>query len=282
MTTRRELINRITAHLTGLYDPREARSIAQIVVAERAGLSLTDLRIEPSAPLEIEGLEALLTQLAAGRPVQYVVGATEFYGRRFSVREGVLIPRPETEELVAWIAHDEPAGTTLLDVGCGSGCIAASLALEIADAKVYATDISDEALTIAADNCRQLHATVTLRKADALNNLAAIFPEQFDALVSNPPYVPQSDLPTLHTNVRDYEPHQALLVPDNDPLLFYRAIAHAGRQMLRPKGRLYFEIYHLYADLMEQMLRQEGYDALEVRTDLQGKPRMLCGRLTEA
>ena len=154
-----------------------------------------------------------------------------------------------------------------------------SLALALPGAQVYAADISDTALETAARNCRALGAGVILRKADALSDLAEVFPGPFDVIVSNPPYVPQSDLPAMHVNVREYEPHEALFVPDDDPLRFYRAIARAGRRTLRPGGRLYFEIYERFADAMRRMLGEEGYTDTEVREDLNGKPRMTCSRL---
>lgn len=160
--------------------------------------------------------------------MQYVVGHTEFCGHRFAVREGVLIPRPETEELVDRILRSERGSRRMLDVGTGSGCIAASLALALPEAEVFAADISDEALAVAAENFRTLDARVTLRKADALNGLAEVFPERFDVIVSNPPYVPESDRAEMHPNVRDHEPALALFVPDDDRIRFYRAIAQAG------------------------------------------------------
>ena len=279
-TTRRGLLDKLTARLTGLYDAREARSIALIALAELAGLPLSALLTDPGAPMAADGFEAMAAQLAAGRPVQYVVGHTEFYGHRFTVREGVLIPRPETEELVSWVVHDERRARALLDVGTGSGCIAASLALALPGAEVCAADLSDAALAIAAENCRTLGARVTLRRADALGGLDEAFPGPFDAIVSNPPYVPESDRAAMHPNVRDHEPGMALFVPDDDRILFYRAIARAGRRLLLPGGRLYFEIYEHAAEETAQMLRQEGYSAVELREDLNGKPRMICSRLT--
>lgn len=279
VTTRRGLLDRLTARLTGLYDAREARSIALVALAESSGLPLSALLTDPGAPMAADGFEAMAAQLAAGRPVQYAVGHTEFYGHRFAVREGVLIPRPETEELVSWVVHDERRARALLDVGTGSGCIAASLALALPGAEVCAADLSDAALAIAAENFRTLGARVTLRKADALGGLDEIFPGPFDAIVSNPPYVPQSDLAAMHANVREYEPREALFVPDDDALRFYRAIARAGRRMLRPGGKLYFEIYERSAGQMRLLLGEEGYTDTEVREDLNGKPRMVCSRM---
>lgn len=279
MTTRRHILDRIAAALVPLYDPREARNIAQLYVCEAARLSLAALLSDPGAPLEIEGLDEAIAELAGGRPVQYVVGSTEFFGRRFAVREGVLIPRPETEELAAWIIADERQARRLLDIGTGSGCIAATLALELPGAEVFAADISEAALAVAAENCRVSGAAVTLRRADALADLAERFPERFDVLVSNPPYVPAGDRAALHPNVRDYEPPEALFVPDDDPLLFYRAIAQAGRRMLVPGGRLYFEIYHTAAGALERLLTENGYGAIRLREDINGNPRMLCARM---
>lgn len=317
MTTRRETLDRIRCAVAPLYDPREARSIALAAAAELSGLTPSALLTDPDEPLEIAGLDAAIDRLAAGCPVQYVTKTTEFLGRRFTVGEGVLIPRPETEELAAWIVrheralqdayktghganaseatlastaniqpihseNDETAGSPekILDVGVGSGCIAATLALEIPLSRIFAADISPAALSAAATNCRALGAQVTLRQADALRNLGEVFPERFDAIVSNPPYVPTAERAAMHVNVRDYEPYEALFVPDDDPLLFYRAIARAGRRMLRPGGRLYFEIHPPFADDLCRMLAAEGYNATEVRHDLFGKPRMTCSRLS--
>lgn len=277
--TRGEILGRLTALLTGLYGDREARSIALVAVSELSGIPESALLTDPGAPLVLERFGQIAAQLAAGRPVQYVVGHTEFCGRRFAVREGVLIPRPETEELTAWIVRDEQAARTLLDVGTGSGCIAASLALALPKARVSAADISAAALEVAAENCRTLGARVDLRRADALHDLGEVFPGPFDVIVSNPPYVPQGDRASMHVNVREYEPGQALFVPDDDPLRFYRAIARAGRRMLRPAGRLYFEIYEYAADAMRRMLGEEGYADTEVRCDINEKPRMVCSRL---
>lgn len=279
MHTRSDILDRIRTALTPLYGEREARSIALIAVGDLTGLSITALLTDPGARLEIEGLETVIGQLAEGVPVQYATGVAEFRGRRFAVCEGVLIPRPETEELVEWVVRAETGARKILDVGTGSGCIAVSLALELPHTELFAADISTDALSVAAENCRALGAQVTLRQADALGDLKQRFSERFDAIVSNPPYVPQSEFDTMHINVRAHEPALALFVPDDDPLRFYRAIARAGRDMLTPGGRLYFEIHTRYADEMCEMLVWEGYTDTEVRDDLFGKPRMICCRL---
>lgn len=278
MTTRRDILERISTPLEPLYGEREAHSIALLAASELSGVPESAFLTDPQAEISINELDGIIGQLAAGRPVQYVVGTAQFLGRRFAVREGVLIPRPETEELVAWMLREEQNATAILDVGTGSGCIAATLAAELPHTAVSAADISEIALAMAEENCRRLDVRVDLRRADALHDLAEVFVGPFDAIVSNPPYVPLHDRATMHTNVRDYEPAEALFVPDDDPLLFYRAIARAGQKLLRTEGRLYFEIYHLHADAMHELLAEEGYTGVCVREDLFGRPRMLCCR----
>ena len=276
LMTRREAIHALTERLVPLYDTNEARSIARTVVGHLAGISRSALVADPDVPFTSAGgaaaetaFEAAARRLEAGEPLQYLVGEAEFYGRRFRVEKEVLIPRPETEELVAWIAHDEKGAVRMLDIGTGSG------------AEVYAADISEQALAIAAENARALEAKVVFRRADALKELAEVFPEPFDVLVSNPPYVPESDRAGMHANVRDHEPALALFVPDDDRIRFYRAIARAGRKMLRPGGRLYFEIYEHAAEEVIRMLDEERYTDTLLRRDLFGKPRMICSKKRE-
>lgn len=278
MTTRRDILHAITAPLVGLYGEREASSIALLAASELSGLPEAAFLTDPQAAVEIDGLATVVERLAAGCPVQYVTGRAQFFGRQFAVREGVLIPRPETEELVAWMLRAERDATAILDIGTGSGCIAVTLAAELPRAKVTAVDISPTALAVAEENSRAHGATVELRQADMLGDLTSVFAGPFDVIVSNPPYVPQRDRATMHPNVRDYEPPEALFVPDDDPLLCYRAIARAGRKLLPTGGRLYFEIYHLHADALCALLAEEDYTDTEVRNDLFGKTRMLCSR----
>ena len=277
MPTCREIIARIETPLTALYGEREARQIARIVVMELGGLCLTDLVAEPDKELGIDELDRIIGELAAGRPLQYVLGHTEFYGLAFQVREGVLIPRPETEELVRWIAESPaPDNPAVLDVGTGSGCIAVTLARLIPESRITAVDISEKALSIARENARRLDAKVDFRQGDALGELFPGQREQFDLIVSNPPYILRSEKASIRVNVTGYEPAEALFVEDGDPLIFYRAIARNARRLLRPGGRLYFEIHENFADETFRMLTREGFPDTAVRRDLNDKNRMTC------
>ena len=280
MPTRREIIARIETPLTALYGEREARQIARIVVMELGGLCLTDLVAEPDKELGIDELDRIIGELAAGRPLQYVLGHTEFYGLDFQVREGVLIPRPETEELVRWIAESPaPDNPAVLDVGTGSGCIAVTLARLIPESRITAVDISEKALSIARENARRLDAKVDFRQGDALGELFPGQREQFDLIVSNPPYIPRSEKASIRVNVTGYEPAEALFVEDGDPLIFYRAIARFGQRHLAEGGHLYFEINALCGKETVAMLRQENYTEVELIQDLYGKDRIVKAKI---
>ena len=292
--------------LTPLYDAGEAKAIVRWVLDVRFGLSWPDILCgkvtELSAHDQTE-LEKIMQRLEKGEPVQYIIGVTDFFGRQFHVAPGVLIPRPETEELCRWILASDEHGLTrtvresphqsdaevrvspsqfdanILDIGTGSGCIAITLALELHDAKVTAWDISDEALCIAAGNAKSLGANITFEKMDVLNTslISHLSPltSQFDLIVSNPPYICENEKSAMECNVLEHEPHLALFVPDDDPLLFYRAIAQYAIEGLKPQGSLFFEINPLYADDLAQMLRLMSYHDISIRRDQFGKPRFL-------
>ncbi len=276
MSTRRETVRRIASAIEPLYDSREAESIARMVVMDALGIDFTRLVSDYDAPCVIDALDGMIADLRCGRPVQYVLGHAEFCGFDFAVREGVLVPRPETAELVERIADQTPAGARILDVGTGSGAIAVSLARMVPGSSVVAVDISEEALAVARGNAARNGANVDFRIADALGDLRGL--GCFDAIVSNPPYVPRSDRETMHTNVRDYEPECALFVDDDDPLIFYRSIARNAREMLREGGRLWFEIYEKYGGEVCRMLGEAGFRDTGIASDAAMKPRMVWCR----
>ncbi|MEG1645592.1 MAG: peptide chain release factor N(5)-glutamine methyltransferase [Alistipes sp.] len=276
MTTRRDILHHITSSLIPLYVATEAAQIARIVTSELGHITLSELLSDPLVPLEIEGLDQKLEALQQGCPVQYLLGHTEFYGLDFAIRAGALIPRPETEELVDWVAKELPTTATVLDIGTGCGAIALTMKHLRPDATVFGVDISAEALSLARENAIRLGVEVAFTQADVFQGLSDYADGSFDAIVSNPPYIPQSDLATMHPNVTQYEPHVALFVPDDDPLLFYRTIARTAQRLLKREGSLYFEIYERAEAAMREMLTQEGFTAITLRHDLNDKPRMIC------
>lgn len=280
MATRRETLLRIAEAIAELYGEVEARQIAEMVVLECGAISRNELLVEPDKELVINDIDRIISELLKWRPVQYVIGHEEFDGLVFEVSEGVLIPRPETEELVAWVASETEYGARILDVGTGSGCIAISLGRRVRDSRVWAMDISDVALDIARRNGLRNGSTVEFVKGDALADFSSLVDEKLDVVVSNPPYIPRSDASQMRRNVTDYEPDTALFVENSDPLIFYRSIARTARRMLKPGGKLYYEIYELYAAQMCAMLEAEGYTDVVVREDFRGKQRMVCATMS--
>lgn len=279
MATRREIFRALTEAGAELYGEAEARQIAEMVLESR-GVSRNMLLVDPNEELQFPDLDSVINDIRAWRPVQYIIGTAEFAGMDFEVSDAVLIPRPETEELVVWIASEVGDSASILDVGTGSGCIAIALSRAVSGSSVWALDISAEALAVARRNGAKYAPDVRFVEGDALSDFSALFAEKFDIVVSNPPYIPDSDSRLMRRNVTDYEPHTALFVPDNDPLLFYRSIARTALKMLNAEGKLYFEIYESLADEMQRMLRAEGYEEIVVREDFRGKPRMICARVS--
>lgn len=265
--------------LEPLYGNGEARAITDYVLDVCFGLSKADIlcgAVEEMTAEKTAELNKIFNRLTKGEPVQYVLGRAEFSGRWFNVRPGVLIPRPETEELCAWITADSKAADCpkVLDIGTGSGCIAITLQLDMPESKVTAWDISADALDVARENAQRLGANVNFVKQDALNAK----PEgEWDVIVSNPPYICEKEKKDMAVNVLEHEPHTALFVPDADPLLFYCAITRLAVQTLNKGGRLYFEINPIYADDTCRMMRAEGMTAVELRSDMYGKQRMAKG-----
>lgn len=265
--------------LTPLYDETEAKAVVRTVLEVRYGLTLTDILCGKVNDLSAEdgrSLEKIMQRLRQAEPVQYVLGEAEFAGRRFKVAPGVLIPRPETEELCAWIVSEHTSAdgepTTILDIGTGSGCLAVTLSLDIPDAAVSAWDISQDALLIAKENAKAWNAPVCIALQDAL--AAPKDSMKWGIIASNPPYICPSEAAEMAQNVLKYEPSTALFVPQSDPLLFYKAIASYAIEALKPGGKLYVEINPLYRNELEKMLKNVGFIDIEIRKDAFGKDRM--------
>ena len=274
--TVRHIIHDIRNSVEYLYGLREAESIARMVVCVRLDYNLSQLVAHYDDEAEIADLDKIIAELSNGRPVQYVLGKAEFCEAEFEVAEGVLIPRPETEELVYRIVETAQRGARILDIGTGSGAIAISLARLIEGAEVVAVDISKEALAIARRNAERLGAKVEFVEGDALGDLSHL--GEFNIIVSNPPYIPQSDIADMRKNVVEFEPHIALFVPDDDILRFYRATAENALKMLREEGAMWFEIYEKAGEQMCDMLREMGFSRNEVIADANLKPRMVWSR----
>ena len=276
MATRREIFLQLRDVARELYGDDEGRQIAEMIVLARGGISRNELLIEPDKELEINDLDRIIAELREWRPVQYIIGVASFDDMELEVSEGVLIPRPETEELVEWVAAEAPCGANIVDVCTGSGCIAIALSRRVTKSRVWGIDISNDALNIARRNAEKYAPSVELIKGDALADFTQLIEDEVDVVVSNPPYIPLSDRSLMRRNVTEHEPSIALFVEDDDPLLFYRSIARTARKMLKVGGKLYFEIYENFATEMVDMLTTEGYSNIVVREDFRAKPRMIC------
>ncbi|MBR6131873.1 MAG: peptide chain release factor N(5)-glutamine methyltransferase [Bacteroidales bacterium] len=277
--TIRSFYHTIFDALQPLYDSHEAAAIAKLYLQTRLSMQAHELFLrgeEETTEAQEQLFRGELTDMVQGKPVQYVLGETEFYGLRFEVSPAVLIPRPETEELVLRVVEtfaQHPA-PRIWDVGTGSGCIAVTLAKQLPKARIYASDISEGALTVARANARAQEVPVTFARHDMRDAGNLPFPaESFDAIVSNPPYIPEAVRPSLHRNVIDHEPATALFVPDDRPLVFYEALAHIGKKCLYSGGMLLMETFEDYHQELQNMLRQQGYRQIQSITDLNGKKR---------
>lgn len=272
-----KIVAYIRSRLQPYYTAEEVSALSRIVCCDLLGQAPTDYYLGKDIVLSSkkeQELEDILQRLSRFEPLQYIEGRTLFLGREFWVAPGVLIPRPETEELVELMLKEIPADARILDVGTGSGCIAISLAKELPDALVTAWDVSPEALSVARVNARKLQANVRFVECDVL---ACQVDEVglYDVIVSNPPYVTEAEKADMEPNVLQWEPSLALFVPDDDPLRFYRRIAVLGRDMLADGGRLYFEINRAYGREMVEMLRAMGYVGVRVEKDLSQNDRFV-------
>lgn len=272
-----KIVAYIRSRLQPYYTAEEVSALSRIVCCDLLGQAPTDYYLGKDialSPKKEQELEDILQRLSRFEPLQYIEGRTLFLGREFWVAPGVLIPRPETEELVELMLKEIPADARILDVGTGSGCIAISLAKELPDALVTAWDVSPEALSVARANARKLQSNVRFVECDVL---ACQVDEVglYDVIVSNPPYVTETEKADMEPNVLQWEPSLALFVPDDDPLRFYRRIAVLGRDMLADGGRLYFEINRAYGREMVEMLRTMGYVGVRVEKDLSQNDRFV-------
>lgn len=271
--------NYIKQAINGQYPDTEASAIAKAILTDVFQLSTTDLYASKDMNFstnQAEKLEVIITRLRANEPLQYILGNCYFCGLNFHVEPGVLIPRPETAELVEWIISDRKSSDSpirILDIGTGSGCISISLAKNLPQSEVYAWDISEDAIRIASDNANRLDANVRFRQTDVLGQVPT--DTMMNVIVSNPPYITEAERTDMDANVTDWEPDTALFVPDNTPLLFYERIAEIGKQILTPDGTLYFEINQRFGTETVDMLRKKGYRNVELRKDLSGNDRMI-------
>jgi release factor glutamine methyltransferase len=273
-------IESVNSQLFELYGLHEAKSIVITVIKHYSGLSLAEILSGKKIEVETEKkIVEALNKVIQKMPVQYVLGETEFYGRKFFVNENVLIPRCETEELVDLIINDNRSGSVnILDIGTGSGCIAVSLDRELPGAKVYAVDISTEALKVATQNSDYNKAGVLFAGYDILGNAEFPHDTKFDIIVSNPPYVRMSEKQYMHANVLEHEPHIALFVEDSSPLVYYEACLRFAGNCLADKGKIYVEINEFLGAETLALFRNYGYDAVLIK-DLQGKDRIIKASL---
>ena len=271
------IVYEIRDALRGHYPDSEALSLAKMLLTEAFGFSTLELyggKDKEISGNRLRDLHEMLSRLKKNEPIQYIIGTESFCGLTFEVNPNVLIPRPETQELVRWIEADwKSVPCRILDIGTGSGCISISLAKFLEDAKVESWDISEGALQVARRNCVRNEVEVLLRQQNVLS--AVPEGELYQVIVSNPPYICEKEKVDMDANVLDWEPETALFVPDADPLLFYRKIAELGVSMLCEGGALYFEINRAYGEETLRMLEGLGYRQLELRKDDFGNDRMI-------
>lgn len=269
------------SQLSSIYGEGEAESFFFLILEEKHQLKRIDMALQIDlefSELEIQTWNAILTQLKLEIPIQYILGTTSFYGFTFEVNKNVLIPRPETEELVEWIVNDYLPSNNIkfkiLDIGTGSGCIAISLAKNISNAHIFALDVSEKALATAKKNAVLNGVNVTFLRKNILETTD--LEQQFDVIVSNPPYVRNLEKEEIKKNVLNNEPHLALFVADDDALVFYRKIAQLALKNLSKSGLLYFEINQYLGKETVELLENLGYKDIELKKDIYGNDRMIC------
>jgi release factor glutamine methyltransferase len=278
------LFNQLVSEITSVYEENEAKSIVYLLLEHSLNLSKMDILLDNNVSQSFDFQEIIL-RLKAHEPIQYIIGETEFYGRKFKVTPDTLIPRPETEELVAlvlssafFVIGSEPrtkiSESRILDIGTGTGCIAISLACELPNAQVYSYDISEEALKVAKENAERNSVNVIFEQIDILNVPPSSLPA-FSVIVSNPPYVLNAEKLEMEQNVLDYEPHLALFVEDSNPLIFYKAIAEFASKNLTDKGLCFVEINQAFGLETAELFWNQGFRYVEVVKDMFGKDRFV-------
>jgi len=277
-TSTKTLLTEIDQALDGIYDHGENAAIGKALLEDIIGVPPHQLPLNPELNLSTTTRQLwseAIDRIKKHEPVQYITGKSYFYGQEFRVTPGVLIPRPETEELVALILqrHGDQSNLTILDIGTGSGCIAVSLASKSIGAKVTAIDISDQALKIAHENANQNNVVLELSLLDIANE--SLPNDRYDIIVSNPPYITEKEQGLMHKNVLEYEPGLALFVPDDSPLKFYEHIATKGKMAIKKGGWIYCEINEHFGDATVALFENQGYVKVELHQDMQGKDRML-------
>jgi release factor glutamine methyltransferase len=279
----KEYRNQFIQELTSMYGEGEAESFFYLILEEKQQLKRIDLALHPDLEISEEETvvwNSILEQLKLEIPIQYLLGKTSFYGLDFEVNGNVLIPRPETEELVDWIVSNvlkngRSKSMKILDIGTGSGCIAVSLAKNLPNAQVFAIDVSEKALATAKKNAERNEVEVTFISQNILETMD--LGQEFDIIVSNPPYVRNLEKEEIKKNVLDNEPHLALFVEDNDALIFYRKIAELAQKNLSNSGQLYFEINQYLGKEMISLLEELNFKNVELRKDIYGNDRMTLG-----
>lgn len=273
----------IRKELTGIFPKEEIESLITLIFEKLKGYSRTQFLLAKDELLNADDMleiDKIVSRLKNHEPIQYILGETEFYGLPFYSVPGVLIPRPETEELVQWIIQENQLwAPTILDIGTGTGCIAISLRKNIENATVFACDISSLCIETARRNAELNSVQISVIEYDIFNGNPEIFFPELNVIVSNPPYIRENEKLMMEKNVLDFEPEIALFVPDEKPLLFYERIADFALTHLKNLGQLYFEINEAFGNECREMLRQKGFSDIELKKDINGKDRMIRAKL---
>ena len=272
----------LTKELKNVYESDELRNIIELVIEHITNMTRAE-QVKNKVPYltctQLEDLDAITERLKKNEPVQYVLGEAWFAGMKFKVNKNVLIPRPETEELVDWIVREavssELRAMSILDIGTGSGCIPITLKKKLPQAIVFAIDVCSEAIFTATQNAIELNAEANFLLVDFLDEEKWKELGQYDTIVSNPPYVKQSEINAMHERVKEFEPHLALFVPDNDPLLFYKKLSDFSMKHLNARGKLFVEINEALGEAVSNLFRSAGFVNVELKKDMQGKDRMV-------